>query len=270
MYALASQPQSIGKILDSGVKLYVAGFKKFIILSLIGGVAGVLPQLIGFAPFDPGNPAAGPDLNTIFTYIGVSAVLGILVSITAYIAVIYRLGGVAAGHETTMGESIAFGLKRLIPLFFSSILYTLAVLIGLVLLIIPGLLVMVTLSFFAIAMVLDGEGPWKSLKRSHNLAWGNWWRIVILYTVPLVIITVLSFAIMGVFGTALGLSMPDDPANYEFAIRMQTYLYLIVGFTNGLTYPLLYTIMITLYHDLKLRKEGGDIAARMASASATT
>ncbi len=263
MYALATQPQGIGKILDSGVKLYLAGFSKFIILSLVGGFAGVAPQLLGMAPFDPSNPQSIPDPATL---IG-SVVFSLVVAVTILVAIIYRLGGVAAGRETTMGESIALGLKRLIPVIVAWILYVIAMMVGFVLLVIPGLIVMITLSFFAAAMVLDGEGPVSGLKRSHNLAWGSWWRITIVYTIPTVIIMVLYFAIMMVFGTAIGLGMPADPAEYELMVQTQLYLNIAVGAMSALLSPLYYAIMITLYHDLKLRKEGGDIAARMASAT---
>ena len=264
MYALASQPQSIGKILDSGVKLYVAGFKKFIILSLVGGFAGVAPQLLGVTTVDPSNPQGMPDPAT---FIGLM-VFSLAVGLTIMAAIIYRLGGVAAGRETTLGQSIALGLKRLLPLIVAWILYAIALLVGLALLVIPGLIVMITLSFFAAAMVLDGEGPVSGLKRSHNLAWGSWWRITIVYTIPSVIIMVLYFAIMMVFGTAIGLGMPADPAEYELMLQTQLYLNIAVGAMSALLSPLYYAIMITLYHDLKMRKEGGDIAARMASATA--
>ena len=67
------------------------------------------------------------------------------------------------------------------------ILFTLAVMIGTLLLIIPGLILMVSLLLCFPTALFDRQGPGFRLTESHRLVWGNWWRTAAILSVGLII-----------------------------------------------------------------------------------
>ena len=87
------------------------------------------------------------------------------------------------------------GMRRLLPVILASLLYGLAVLGGSLLVIIPGIIVWLSLAFYALCITLEGDGIIESLRHSHRLVWGNWWRTAMIGSVVLVVYYVLSLAI---------------------------------------------------------------------------
>ncbi len=106
--------------------------------------------------------------------------------------------------------------------------------------------------------MLDGKGPIESLNHSHKLVKGNWWRLatiggiafIILYLVYLVAAVLVGFA-MGFRGT--------DPA-FVFMVDMVSTL---IG--GLLMMPFFSALYVEMYREVKMRKQGGDLAARIES-----
>lgn len=263
MYSLPSQPQGIGKVLDSGIRLYVNGLKKVIGLALVGGLAAGLPNLLN-PQYQ--SPDAVADLSGLGVYIA-AVIAGAVIGLVIMVAILYRLGAVAAGHDISMKDAIDRGLRRFLLVFAASILYGVAVMLGMVLLIVPGMILMITLSLYTVAIVLDDEGVVESLKLSHKLVWGNWWRTVIIYTVPTFILIVLYMAIGLVAGVSIGISGMEAQPDYEAVMQASLMFNLLLALVQALVSPLFYAILIVVYHDLKLRKGGGDLDARLEGAT---
>jgi len=173
-------------------------------------------------------------------------------------AVVYRLGATAELHEARAGQALTRGVRCVLSLIGAAILYFLAMAGGLILLIVPGIILSLSLSFGFFAIVLDGESALGALKRSHRLVWGNWWRTLAVVSVPVVIVMILYLGLAIAFGATLVMS--DGRPSNDAMITAN----LIEAAIGGITAPLIYSIMIAQYHDLKLRKEGHDLAARLA------
>lgn len=256
MFTLAQQPLSIGKVLDSGVKLYLSSFSKFILLSII--YAGLNIFLTEYTYSIEKAGYTDTNIPAIITLVLIS----IVIFFVLYIAIFYRIGGVAAGRVASIGDSLKFGLRKTIPFFIASLLYGLAVMLGMILFVIPGFILMLSLILYTPAMLLDGGGIISSLTKSHNLIWGNWWRTATIFFIPTAIITVMIMGLLMFFGPAIGFGalQQADPT----ALRdIERYYNLSASVVTAVITPLFYTITIVVYHDLKLRKSGGDLAARM-------
>jgi len=81
------------------------------------------------------------------------------------------------GRSVSVGSALAWALRRSPALVGTIILQWLAVMLGLVLFIVPGLIV---LSAYAVAgpvCVVEGLGPIRSLSRSALLTRGNGWQV---------------------------------------------------------------------------------------------
>jgi hypothetical protein len=193
---------------------------------------------------------------------GATVLVLFLVALPIYMiliaAVVVRLGAVAEMHEASTGPALARAVRCLLSLIGAAILYFLAMAGGLILLIIPGIILSLSLSFGFFAIVLDGESALAGLKRSHRLVWGNWWRTLAVVSVPVVIVMILYLGLGIAFGATL--IMSDGRPASDVLITAN----LVEAAIAGITAPLIYSIMIAQYHDLKLRKEGHDLAARLA------
>jgi len=254
MVALASEPQSIGRVLDSGFKLFVKAFTGVLPLSLAAAAVIAAPNIANVLMNGPETAESPiPGLTVLVLFLVALPIYMILIA-----AVVYRLGAVAEMHEASTGPALARAVRCVLSLIGAAILYFLAMAGGLILLIIPGIILSLSLSFGFFAIVLDGESALGALKRSHRLVWGNWWRTLAVVSVPVVIVMILYLGLGIAFGASIVMS--DGRPASDVLITAN----LIEVAIGGITAPLIYSIMIAQYHDLKLRKEGHDLAARLA------
>ena len=223
--------------------------------SLTASLIGVAPALMYG---DIGTSETLPSGAALVSIIAITLIT-ILLNMVLLAAVLYRLGRLAEEREMTLREALAQGLRCLPPMIFATILYTLAIVLGLVALLIPGLILMLSLAFFAVAIVLDEEGPLSALKRSHRLVWGNWWRTATVLSVPVIVLIVLQVAL----GLAVGIPVGVLAGGSKGMLTLVSQGVQVL--TNTFSVPLLYAIFVVQYHDLKLRKEGSDLEARLAA-----
>ncbi len=250
MRLLASEPSSIGKVLDSSIRLYVACFKKLLAFSIILALSYVGMNLTNEALLldamaIPSEPNMG-NLIAAFSVIGIVSLLLLIV----YIAMIYRIDNVAQDVEDSLTDAFILGLKKFLPSAWSSILYMIAFLTGCLLLVIPGLILWLSLLFFLYFITLESAGPFQALKESHKLVWGNWWRTMTVFLAPGVLVTVVYF-ILG-FVSAL------------IDTESSMILYIVTSLMSAFTTPFFMVVGYAQFHDLKLRKSGADLEARLA------
>jgi hypothetical protein len=156
-------------------------------------------------------------------------------------AITHAVSEVYLSRSATYGESIRTGLRLFTRLVGTAILMTLLILVGLVLLIIPGLYLMFVFMLAYTVIVLEDRGGWESLKRSRELARDNVWRIVAVYLVSFVLMTVMSLVLslvtrhIPVAGTLI-----DAVVQAVFTAYMSAAL-------------------VVLYFDIRCRKEAFDL-----------
>lgn len=251
MFTLADQPQSIGKVLDSGFRLYGAGFRKFIGLASLYAVVMIVPALL--VPVQPGRP---PDPARLRLF-GAVVLVMIPLYIFFYTALLYRIGMFAQADDPGFAGALKRGLRYVIPALVSSVLAMLAVVGGLIALVVPGVILMVGLFFSTFAIVLDGAGPLAALRRSFNLVWGNWWRTAAIMTVAFVVMMVFSFGVKILPLVVVAIVRPEVSL-----IRLVNMITEVIA--NAVVAPLLWAMLVVHYYDLKLRKEGHDLEERLS------
>ncbi|WP_455209620.1 hypothetical protein, partial [Kaarinaea lacus] len=122
-------------------------------------------------------------------------------------------------------------------------------------------IVMVSLILYMPAYTMDNAGIIGSLKKSHNLVWGNWWRTLLILSVPTIILLVILGGVGMVVGAVIGFGVTQGEGDLlQFQIIMEVAQYIV----NVFLAPLFPALMIILYNDLKLRKEGADLDAKIA------
>jgi uncharacterized membrane protein len=151
------------------------------------------------------------------------------------------------GQRATFAQSLSAGLRVALPLIGLSILWSLGVGIGFVLLIVPGIILLMMWSVAVPALVVEREGVFAAFSRSAQLTKGARWKIFGLSLVLLVIYWLLSL-IAGLVG--LGMYSAANPAGFTFAN-------IIGGIVVGTIFNTLWgTIQPSLYVELRQWKEG--------------
>jgi len=252
MFTLPNQPQTIGETLDTGFKLYFKSFKQVFFISLIMNSMWMVTSLI----YGPGTFQEGiPDEN-ITGILGLVFVL-LLVYFIFQAAIIHRINNFATDNLGDMGDSFRLGVKIFLPMLFATLLNTLIIMVGFVLLIIPGVALAIYLMLFPIAMVTESRGPLDSLQRSMDLVKKNWWRSMLIVTVVMIVYSILYSVVVIGFSISAAINPPEDIADYAFFFDASG---AIIG---TILAPLAFSMLIALFSDLKVRRDAGDIEARL-------
>jgi hypothetical protein len=136
---------------------------------------------------------------------------------------------------------------RFIPLLIiTGILYAIAVGIGTILLIIPGIFIYVAFGLFAPAIVAEDKGIFESFGRSWELVKGNWWRVFLILIVVFLIVAILHGIINGIFRAI-----------------SDSFVTIAIGewIGNALFAPVTALALAIVFFGLKQAKEGAEPAA---------
>ena len=297
MYVTPSGPQSIGGVIDDAIRLYRHSFSRCWVLAFVPSVAfGV--WAIFMARYLPGygfsySPAEQIAMARQHPLPGVMVFYILIMSILSLSfqgAVAARQAAVARHDDSlTLGRAFATVLLRLPALLLSSILLYLIIIgvilavmlvialplgfllgalhlmartvapIGLALLIFIAMIALMgRLQLFMVAIYVDRDGPLASLKASWRLTKGHWWRATAILATAMIMLMVLYLAVSSL--SFLGAYLTHNGPVQRFVIAP---LVLIVIYT--VIYPLAAAIWVAMYNDFKLRREGGDLAARVGA-----
>lgn len=156
---------SVGSVLSATFSTFFGRFVHFIPLALLCYV----PVFILLVFTDGADSSGGSAFfeNTLDTLCA-----SIFTSIATYEVVMN-----ASGRHVTLGQTINAVVPRLWVVFLASLLYSLCIGLGLVLLIIPGLYIMTILFVIIPAIVVEGLGVGAGFSRSAELTRGYRWPI---------------------------------------------------------------------------------------------
>ena len=247
MYQKPDVPLSIAGVLDDGFSLLKVCFTRVLPLALIAAYGNSLPR---FTMVNSTNPAetAGPAF-------AIASLLGMMFSLLCFAAIVARINAISLGHNLSLGESLAIGLRRFFPLLLCWILYLLALVGGIIALVIPGLILGVSLVLAPYLLITDSLGPLESLRRSHRIVWGNWWRTAALFGVVFFILAA-AYLCAGLIGAMTAVS--DDAG-----AGLQLLEWVVLPLITAVVTPITYAFSIAILNDLKLRREGSDLVERI-------
>jgi p-aminobenzoyl-glutamate transporter AbgT len=110
----------------------------------------------------------------------------------------------------------------------------------------------------AVVLIVEDKGAYESLRRSWALTAGHWWRVAAILTVLVIVIFVL-FLVIGVIAVVVAASMGSTARVGGLLIQVISLL------GNTLVAPLYAAVLLAIFYDLKLRKEGADLAGRVSA-----
>lgn len=249
------RPLGIGEVLDAGFKIYKARFKTLCLCVLVPVVpVAVLNVLLTASTTDNAfDPTAPVDADgTAITGMLISALLSMLMAMLALAACTRAVAGAYSGEEITWQESLRAALGKLAPLIGAVLLTMVAVLLGFMLLIIPGLYVFFRLAVVVPAVIVEDLGPVGAVDRSWKLVGGRWWATFALVASIMILVSLIAGVLQGLLLTPV-LTGNDS----ELVGGLLSGLGEVV--TNVFTLPLQAAVITVLYFDLRVRKEGLDL-----------
>jgi hypothetical protein len=202
------QPRTLGELVGLTFELFGRHLATFLSLTLIV----VAPIVIVVDGVWGGYLADGGDADPSKAAVGASIALGTIVIpplVTALLVVVVQ--ALARGEEPTVGTALRVAGPRLPAAVAAVVLYVLAVAVGLVALIVPGVWLSVRWYFAAQATVVDGLSPVAALRRSAEVVETRWWRTfgaVVAFSLIVGIVGAVAGAVVGTI---------DDGAIYTSA-----------------------------------------------------
>ncbi len=300
-YEASSAPQSIGGVLDDWLRLFSASFNRCWVLALIAVAAGSLLVFAVHPALPPLNASLWQHRLQLWSLLnGPQNALATLVLALIQLAITGALfatqNGVMRSQSLSTNEALSTGARRLPRLVLGFILQALimlaimipAIILGIIAAVMvkshspalrhDGLLILlgVVLSLAVITAVIyvgvrlmlwqaaifaEDDGAAAALGRSWRLVRGNWWRVTVILFVADVVIAVLGFVVPWALSAALGLFTIHAAQLSDFSAHLRV-AQVISQATHLLTLPLTSAIMLVVFRDLTLRREGGDLAAR--------
>jgi hypothetical protein len=208
-------------------------------LSLMNG-AGTTVLHVG-VPRGPAMPAGVGSITMLFWPLRVAGSALLSGSLVYAVVELQRAGAASAG------ESLARGLKALPRLFLVSLLYSVIVVLGYVMLIMPGVVFSLMFAVCVPVAAVEGRGVMESLKRSYALTDGRKGLLFVTYFLWGLLILVLDWVVVWSFARGTGL----DPLP---ATVLQA---AIIGMLNSSVYVL----TVYIYLGLLRERRGAPAAA---------
>lgn len=258
MYTLPQEPSSMARLLDASFRLFSAGFVKVIGIGLMLAAsyiafAFMTNHIMGVPPDGSEISPEGFKHNLAAFFV---AVFGFtMFTFLFYGAIIYRFDNITHQRQDTLVDALGVGMKKLPSMLVATILYTLAIAIGMLLLVVPGIILGLSLSFYWIFITVENLGGYASLKASHKLVWGLWWRTLSVYMVP-GILMIIFYVLAGMIGYGLS-DETATPGTFGAAD-------IVTNLMTGLVMPYFSALAYVVFNDLKLRKSGDDLARRLS------
>ena len=190
---------SIGRVIGDSFGVLARNIVSFGILSLLIGLIGLLFGLFFFdtsqleaAQNDPAQLEAAMQQINWWAF-ALTILLMVIVSFLTQAAIIYGTFQDLRGQKAGIGDCIARGLSSVVPVVVGSILLSLGIMAGSILLIVPGIILALMWWVYVPAIVVEGKGIIEAFGRSRELTRGRRWHILGLLIVVVIVMIVVGF-----------------------------------------------------------------------------
>ena len=253
----ALRPLTTGQLLDKTFQIYRQNFGVFAGISALPHACTLLLQLcllgVVLGPGSSGHRVGA----TLF----VSLLMLLVSSIMSSIALAATTFGVSDNYleePTTISSCFGRAKGKILRVIWVSFKFGMALGIGFILLIIPGLYVAGKYGLCTPAVVLEDIDSSKAFKRSAQLTQGSTGRILTIYFLVWVLILVIGVALQAVIAAAAPSLAKTTGSTAATVIQ-----YVLSALTNMLITPIQAIALTLAYYDQRVRKEAFDIESMM-------
>ena len=253
--ALRAQSEGISALYRRAFALYSEYFPKFLKLSLIAHIPVFVTTILMIGVLIADHYLRGSGRGVQIVLICAGAIVA-LIHVLAYMVSSSVISGVTGVIVTQLTAAplrpvelrVAFGVlrRRWRPFVKTVVRVTLRILLGWLLLIIPGIIASIRYSLYAPVVLIEGLENKAAMKRARELASRSWRTIIIVSLLQIVIPMTVNFLVGRI---RVGFDMPR--ASLESKLYQQ-----VLGLANIFVIPLISIVPALLY--LKMRQLGGE------------
>jgi hypothetical protein len=260
---LPLRQMGIGELIDGAFRLYRLEWKVLIgIVALIVIPATFIQVWVQQRVIDQAPTVGSSDvLEQLLAVTLVFIVVELLVIQPFLVAAVARAAAdIYLGEPVSIERTYRYALGRIFSILWITIISLVATLAGFILLVIPGIIAVVRLTFAPMALVVDGERGTSAISRSWRLTSGHFWRVAGALFVAGIIAAV----------AATILAIPGELAVQALGPESWPISALATALATVVTTPFSMLVIVLMYFDLRIRKEGFDIevmARELATAS---
>jgi hypothetical protein len=246
------RPLTTGEVLDRTFHIYRKNFLLF------AGIAAVPQALILFVKL---GLLGGAQKNVLaVTVAGLLIILlAIVGSAVATAATTFGVSDIYLGKETSISSCFKRVRGTTLAVMGTSLLYGLAIMVGFIFLVVPGIYLLGRYGLSTPAVVLEDRGPISGLNRSSELTKGSVLRVLVVYFLSYLLIFVIAALLGGIAAAAL-----DSVAQQIGTTTSKALTDLTSAVANVVITPVLAIALTVLYYDQRVRKEAFDIENMMS------
>jgi len=255
--AIAPTKLDIARVLEGTFKVLGRNIVTFGVLALL--LSGLPTAIVAFFQIsamrgeDGGFSLASFMTAAYWTAASMGGLASLIFSAILQGTLIYATVQDMNGQRPAIASSLANGLRSFLPLIGVTILFSLAMMFGFVLLLVPGIMIACAWCVAVPALVADRTGVFGAFSRAADLTRGNRWRIFALGTVIVILLLVIS----SIFNAVTGVStFGGDPV--QALERALSPLAMVLGVIRStITSVISATLVAVLYVELRNLKDGG-------------
>jgi uncharacterized membrane protein len=253
--AIILRPLTIGELLDQTFFHYRRHFTLFVGIAALPSLLLLVFQLLPVfvKPIDP--------IATVLWSVGTLFVYWTTTTL-AHGATVIAVSEVVLERSTSIAEAFQTIRPRLGTLILISLNVGLRVMIGFLLLIVPGILLTLRYALVIPAAVLEDLGVSDSLSRSAALTKGHRGRIFLVYFLLLVLVLIGTMTWPFLVTTAAAMVLRSAEAA-QSAVWVQVLLHFGSFVTQSLMGPIMTIALTLVYYDERVRKEAFDLKHMM-------
>jgi hypothetical protein len=179
-------------------------------------------------------------MSMFMIFMAVIGLLRTLLTATLVRATVQELNN----RHAQIGDSVATGLRALIPVVLMTVIAVIGVMVGLIFFVVPGFILMVAWCLAIPVKVTERTGIFESLSRSWSLTSGNRWKIFWLILITSIVMSIIEGAVVAT------LAAVSQTTSAMGAAIMAS---IVAAFGTTLT--------AAMYVELRMVKEGTDVQA---------
>jgi len=234
MPAETLRPLSLGELLDVSFVQYRRLFATLMGVTLVTSGPSVLIRLYL-------NQSGGVLVHPVLWLF--AAFLSLFLSVIGVGATTHIVSDSYLGEELSVGAAFARVMPMIGPLTILSVLSSVAIGLGMIFFLVPGIIIGCGLAVATTALVLERLDAVAAMKRSWALTDGFRWKIFGALVVGFVLLLIPGMAF----------------AALTFIPGIGILLEVVTALVSLVVTPFLYVLFTILYYDLRVRKEGFDL-----------
>ncbi|MFI4896052.1 MAG: YciC family protein [Steroidobacterales bacterium] len=250
MYQKPNAPLSAGGVIDDASKLYRAAFRRCAPIAVLGALVSVAFELfiVGYSQH-AGLPLTGLDA-LLKTYqeppVMALSLLQTVILLALFGAMILTMNAAASAEaRLSVGRALRLGFSRLGRCVIAALVSSVMIVLGLLLLLVPGIYLSGALALWPVALYVDDAGGLQSLDVSRKMIHGHWWHASAALGIAVLIVLAFSL-IAGFVAGVVELTISGEAG--------ESLVQFISAAADVIMLPMLPAALVALYNDLKLRQ----------------